>query len=325
MTEILEHQEAPMAMYRQALPLDSGRPFIADGGLETTLMFLEGIDLPYLAAFPLALTDAGRATLARYFAPYLTEARTREIGFVLDTPTWRANPDWAAKLGYTRERLREANLRAVAFAAELREAYASPSVPIVINGVIGPRGDGYAVADAMMAEDAASYHRLQIEAFRDSDADMVSAITMTYADEAIGIALAARECGLPVAISFTVETDGRLPSGQPLRDSVEETDVATGAHPAYYMINCAHPEHFEDALAQGGPWLDRIRGLRANASRKSHAELDASPELDSGDPEELAREYRALGSRLRHLTVFGGCCGTDHRHVRAICAACLSA
>ena len=314
-----------MAMYRQALPQDAGRPFIADGGLETTLMFLEGMDLPHLAAFPLALTDSGRATLARYFAPYLAEARAREIGFVLDTPTWRANPDWAVKLGYSRERLREANLRAVAFAAELREAYAFPSVPIVINGVIGPRGDGYAVADAMKAADAAGYHRLQIEAFRDSDADMVSAITMTYSEEAIGIARAARECGLPVAISFTVETDGRLPSGQPLRDAVEETDAVTDAHPAYYMINCAHPEHFAGALAEGGPWLDRIRGLRANASRKSHAELDASPELDSGDPEELGRQYRDLSSQLRRLTVFGGCCGTDHRHVRAICAACLSA
>jgi homocysteine S-methyltransferase len=314
-----------MAMYRQALPQDAGRPFIADGGLETTLMFLEGMDLPHLAAFPLALTDSGRATLARYFAPYLAEARAREIGFVLDTPTWRANPDWAAKLGYSRERLREANLRAVAFAAELREAYAFPSVPIVINGVIGPRGDGYAVADAMKAADAAGYHRLQIEAFRDSDADMVSAITMTYSEEAIGIARAARECGLPVAISFTVETDGRLPSGQPLRDAVEETDAVTDAHPAYYMINCAHPEHFAGALAEGEPWLDRIRGLRANASRKSHAELDASPELDSGDPEELGRQYRDLSSQLRRLTVFGGCCGTDHRHVRAICAACLSA
>jgi S-methylmethionine-dependent homocysteine/selenocysteine methylase len=311
-------------MYRQALPQHSGRPYITDGGLETTLMFLEGIDLPNLAAFPLALTDAGRATLARYFEPYLVEARTREIGFVLDTPTWRANPDWAAKLGYARDQLREANLRAVAFASELREAYASPSVPIVINGVLGPRGDGYVVGDAMTAADAAAYHRLQIEAFRDSDADMVSAITMTYADEAIGLALAARQCGLPAAISFTVETDGRLPSGQPLRDAVAETDAATGAYPAYYMINCAHPEHFEGALADGGPWLDRIRGLRANASRQSHAELDASPELDSGDPEEFGRQYRDLRSRLRHLTVYGGCCGTDHRHIGAICAACLS-
>jgi homocysteine S-methyltransferase len=312
-------------MHRQTLPHHAGRPFITDGGLETTLMFIEGIDLPYLAAFPLALTDAGRATLARYFAPYLDEARAREIGFVLDTPTWRASPDWAAKLGYSRERLREANLRAVAFAAELREAYASPAVPIVINGVLGPRGDGYAVGEAMTAADAADYHGLQMGAFRDGAADMASAITMTYANEAIGIALAARDCGLPVAVSFTVETDGRLPSRQPLRDAVEETDAATGGHPAYYMINCAHPEHFEGALAEDGPWLDRIRGLRANASRKSHAELDASPELDSGDPEELGRQYRDLRSRLRHLTVFGGCCGTDHRHVGAICAACLGA
>jgi homocysteine S-methyltransferase len=287
-------------------------------------MFRDGIDLPCFAAFPLLETGSGRSALARYFAPYLDEAASRGTGFVLDTATWRANPDWAAKLGYTTYALREVNRRAVAFAAELRLASRAPSAPIVLNGVIGPRGDGYVVADAMDASAAQDYHGLQIEAFRDSEADMASAITMTYAAEAIGIARGAREAGLPVAISFTVETDGRLPSGQPLREAVEETDAATEHYPAHYMINCAHPEHFEGALVAGEPWLDRIRGLRANASRKSHAELDAATELDSGDPEELGRQYRDLRTRLPRLTVFGGCCGTDHRHVGAICAACLS-
>ena len=313
-----------MTGFRTALPQLAGTPFITDGGLETTLVFQEGIELPAFAAFPLVLTETGRSALTRYFAPYLAEATSRGAGFVLDTATWRANPDWAAKLGYTTEELREVNRRAVAFAAELRRAHASPAVPIVINGVVGPRGDGYVVADVMKASEAESYHGLQIDAFRDSGAEMVSAITMTYAAEAIGIARAARNAGLPVAISFTVETDGRLPSGHSLREAVEETDAATGRYPAYYMINCAHPEHFEGALVAGEPWLDRIRGLRANASRKSHAELDAATELDSGDPEELGRQYRDLRKRLPRLSVFGGCCGTDHRHVGAICAACLS-
>ena len=305
------------------LPHLHGGNFLADGGLETTLVFLEGIDLPSFAAFPLALTEAGRETLARYFTPYLAEARNRSIGFVLDTPTWRANPDWAEKLGFSLDDVLEANRRAVSFAARLRDEVGDPSIPIVLNGVVGPRGDGYVVGSAMTAEEAARYHRPQIEALWDGGADMVSAVTMTYVEEAVGIARAASALGVPVALSFTVETDGRLPSGQGLKAAIEEADAATGKTPTYYMINCAHPDHFRDAIASGEPWLDRILGIRANASRKSHAELDASTELDIGDPAELGRQYRDLRSQLPKLRVFGGCCGTDHRHIMAICEACL--
>lgn len=305
------------------LPHLHGGNFLADGGLETTLVFLEGIDLPSFAAFPLVLTEAGRETLIRYFAPYLAEARNRSIGFVLDTPTWRANPDWAEKLGFSLDDVLEANRRAVAFAAQLRDEVGDPSIPIVLNGVVGPRGDGYVVGSAMTEDEAARYHRPQIEALRDGGADMVSAVTMTYVEEAVGIALAASALGVPVAVSFTVETDGQLPSGQDLKAAIEETDAATGKAPAYYMINCAHPDHFRDIIASGEPWLDRILGIRANASRKSHAELDASTELDIGDPAELGRQYRDLRSQLPKLRVFGGCCGTDHRHIAAICEACL--
>ena len=312
-----------MAIYRNSLPQLGGGIFLADGGLETTLVFLEGMDLPCFAAFPLVLSDSGRDALSRYFKPYIAEAQRRGVGFILDTPTWRANPDWGAKLGFSLEELLDANRGAVAFAAELRDAVRPPSIAIVLNGVVGPRGDGYIVNTAMSADQAARYHRSQIEALRDGGADMVSAITMNYVDEAAGIALAARDCGIPVAISFTVETDGRLPSGQPFKAAIEETDTVTGGCPAYYMINCAHPEHFKEVLAGDGAWLDRIRGIRANASRKSHAELDASTELDIGDPEELGQQYRHLGSQLPHLRILGGCCGTDHRHIRAISNACL--
>jgi homocysteine S-methyltransferase len=269
------------------------------------------------------LTESGREALTRYFTPYLAEAKRRGVGFILDTPTWRASPDWGERLGFSLEDLLEANRQSVAFIADLRERVGDGSIPIVLNGVIGPRGDGYVVGATMAADEAERYHRAQIEALRDGGADMVSAITMTYVEEAIGIARAAQSCGLPIVISFTVETDGRLPSGQPLRTAVEETDAATDRAPAYYMINCAHPEHFNSVLADSGNWLDRIGGIRANASRKSHAELDASTELDTGDPEELGQQYRDLRSKLRQLRVLGGCCGTDHRHVRAISEACL--
>jgi homocysteine S-methyltransferase len=314
-----------MAKYSNSLTLPqlTGGPFLTDGGLETTLVFLQGIDLPCFAAFPLVLSQSGQEALTHYFSPYLAEAKHRRVGFILDSPTWRANPDWGKKLGYNLEGLLEANRRAMSFVADLRETLGDAFLPIVLNGVVGPRGDGYVVKEAMTVDQAADYHRPQIEALRDGGAEMVSAITMTYAEEAIGIALAARDCDIPVVISFTVETDGRLPSGQPLKAAVEKTDAATGSVPAYYMINCAHPEHFQDALMEGGVWLDRIRGIRANASRKSHAELDASTELDIGDADELAQQYRELGSRMPGLRVLGGCCGTDHRHIIAICNTCM--
>lgn len=314
-----------MPRYRHALPQLGEGMFLTDGGLETTLVFHEGLDLPCFAAFPLLRDDAGRERLERYFAPYLAIARERGAGFILDTATWRANPDWAAKLGYGAEELDRLNGEAVALAMRLREAQGTEAPPIVINGVVGPRGDGYQAGERMTVAAAERYHGRQIATFAAADADMVSAITMTYPEEAIGIALAARAEGMPVAISFTVETDGRLPSGESLGEAIEQVEAATGGAPAYYMINCAHPTHFEHALTAGGAWLDRVRGIRANASALSHAELDAATELDPGDPADLAARYRALRARLRHLAVLGGCCGTDHRHVAAIGEACLAA
>jgi homocysteine S-methyltransferase len=250
-------------------------------------------------------------------------ARDRRIGFVLDTVTWRANRDWGARLGYPEAALAEVQRKAVDFALELRRDYASMDTPVVINGVVGPRGDGYKADTHMSVPMAERYHSAQIEAFRDTEADMVSAITITYPEEAAGIARAAQANGMPCVISFTVETDGRLPSGHTIGEAVGEVDAATGSFPAYYMINCAHPTHFESVLDVGAPWLDRIRGLRANASARSHAELDEATELDIGDRASLARSYRDLRHRLGRLSIFGGCCGTDHRHIAAICDACM--
>jgi S-methylmethionine-dependent homocysteine/selenocysteine methylase len=290
--------------------------YLTDGGLETSLLFDQGLDLPCFAAFPLLESDDGVAALRTYFAPFVALAREHGTGFVLDTPTWRANPDWAQRLGYSAAALDAANRRAVAFARELREEAAD--VPMLVDGVVGPRGDGYVAGEQMSAEEAERYHGPQVASL--DGADLVSAITMTYAEEAIGIARAATAAGVPAVVSFTVETDGRLPSGQALRDAVEQVEAETGGSPKHYMINCAHPTHFADAL-EPGQWLDRIGGLRANASRLSHAELDAADELDAGDPVELGEQYVALRSRLRSMRVLGGCCGTDHRHVGEVAAA----
>jgi S-methylmethionine-dependent homocysteine/selenocysteine methylase len=299
------------------LPQEGGDLFITDGGMETTLIFHQGLQLPSFASFVLLENDDGRKALRDYYEPYLAVAREHGVGAVLDTATWRANPDWGTQLGYSDERLADMNRRAVSVLEELRAAH--PEVEIVINGVIGPRGDGYVVSDLMTAEDAERYHQPQIATLSETAADMITGLTMTYADEAIGIARASRDAGLPVAISFTVETDGRLPSGQSLEDAISQVESESGGAPAYYMINCAHPTHFADVLEGAPAWTDRIRGLRANASKLSHAELDEAEELDEGNPAELGAEYRALRERLRKLNVVGGCCGTDHRHIGAIC------
>jgi homocysteine S-methyltransferase len=310
---------------RSVFPPSKGAVFLTDGGLETTLLFLKGIDLPCFASFPLLLSEDGRRELESYFEPYIRTAVERNVGFILDTPTWRANPDWGAKLGYSRKDLSEINRQSVAWAAMLRDKYASGGPQVVIDGAIGPRGDGYKPGEQMTGDEAQDYHSEQVDDFREAGADMVTAFTLNYAEEAMGIASAAQAADIPVVISFTVEADSRLASGETLQSAIERTDWATGDAPIYYMINCAHPTHFDSILSSAGAWTERIGGLRANASRKSHAELDESVELDSGDPVDLGQRYRGLRERLKNLSVLGGCCGTDHRHIVAICDACLPA
>lgn len=306
------------------LPQLTGRPFVSDGGMETWLVFHEGIALRDFAAFELMTTPEGRATLERWYRRHAAIAATHGAGFIFETPTWRANRDWGAGLGYDRAALRGINAEAVLFLHRLRDDLTAESgIQGIVSGCIGPRGDGYIPGDRMTSAGAAAYHSAQVEAFASAGADMVSAMTLSYAAEAAGIAHAATAAGIPCALSFTVETDGRLPSGETLREAIEAVDWETGGAVAYYMINCAHPTHFAETLAEEGPWKARIRGIRANASRMSHAELEASETLDDGDPEDLGARYKDLHALLPALAVVGGCCGTDHRHVEAVARACL--
>ncbi len=311
-----------MSKYRTNLPQLQDRLFLTDSGMETTLIFYDGIDLPYFASFSLMRTEEGIARTRSYYELHIAMAKANGLGFVLESPTWRASPDWGAKLGYAPDALAHANRACIELMADLRNRYETRDLPMVISGNIGPRGDGYKIDKAMSAAEAQDYHGWQVRVFRDTEADMVSAFTMNYVEEALGVTRAAKAEGLPIVLSFTVETDGRLPSGQSLRDAITQIDRETANAPAYYMINCAHPTHFEDALTRGEEWLLRVRGIRANASKRSHAELDEATDIDIGDPVELGRHYRDLRRRMRHLTVLGGCCGTDHRHVEQICLAC---
>jgi len=310
-----------MSKYRNRLPQLKDTLFMTDGGMETTLMFHDGIELPHFAAFDLLKDDAGIERLRRYFERYAAIAREHGLGLVLESPTWRASRDWGARLGYDADALADANRKAIGLLLEIREAWETPASPVVVSGNLGPRGDGYRADARMHAAEAADYHAAQIATFAQTDADMVAAFTINYVEEAIGIAQAAKAHAMPAAISFTLEIDGRLPSGDSLQRAIETTDKATGGYPVYYMINCAHPTHFSHVLHDGSGWCERIRGLRANASKRSHAELDESTELDEGNPRELGRQYRGMHALLPRLSVVGGCCGTDHRHVGEICRA----
>jgi homocysteine S-methyltransferase len=313
-----------MSKYRHALPQLGQRPFLSDGGLETTLIFHEGRELPQLAAFDLLKDAAGLEWLRRYFERYIDIARQHGAGFILETPTWRASSDWGRLLGYDTLALADANRIAIGLMLELRAAHETKDLPMVISGNLGPRGDGYRPDARMSIAEAREYHAGQVATFADTDADVVSAFTLNYIEEAVGIVQAARAARIPVVVSFTVETDGRLPTGDPLAEAILQTDAATGGYASYYMINCAHPTHFRHLFQDDAEWRNRIRGLRANASRRSHEELDESPDLDAGNPAELGAEYQELRALLPQLAVLGGCCGTDHRHVGEIAGCCVA-
>jgi len=314
-----------MSHIQSILPQLNGNIFLTDGGLETCMVFYEGFDLPYFAAFDLLKNDSGVDAMKRYFTKHMNVASRHGVGFVLESPTWRASSGWGRKMGYTEAAVTEANRKAIALLSTLRDEFDDSSIDIVISGCVGPRGDGYVVSDAMTVAEAEAYHAPQIVALKEGGADLISALTMNYVDEALGIVRASQATGIPVSISFTVETDGRLPDGSTLKAAIERVDRETGNTPAYYMINCAHPTHFAHLLESGGEWLLRIRGIRANASALSHAELDEAEELDDGDPIDLGTLYGRLKDMMPHLTVLGGCCGTDHRHIDAIAHACVTA
>lgn len=309
-----------MTAYRRELPQLAGEDFLTDSGLETDLLFNHGVDLPEFAAFPLIDSTTGRQLLQQYFAEHLSIAASHGVGVILEAPTWRASSRWGARLGYDAAALRAVNKRCVDLVTHVRT---NASVPVVVSAAIGPEGDGYRPSRFLTADEARAYHKPQLESLAEADVDMVHAMTMTYSNEAVGVVEAALAVGLPVAVSFTVETDGALPDGTALADALRAVDDATAGAPAYYGINCAHPTHFTDVLDIDAEWVPRVRSLRANASVMSHAQLDAAEQLDAGNPAELGRQYAALRGRHRNLTILGGCCGTDARHVRAIADACL--
>ena len=305
--------------------------FLTGAGTETYLVFQQGFDLPEFCAFVVHEDDEAWATLEKnYIAPTLRVAADNKCGLLFDALVWRAHPDFIARLGRDPSDLVSINQRAVARTQDCIERWRNASrdcdaPTVLITADIGPRGDGYQVEDAQIsAVRAREYHQAQLEVLSKTDVDIACALTMTTAEESIGIVQASMDCELPIIVSPTVETDGTLPDGTSLGDFITKVDDETDGEPLCYMVNCAHPTHLLPTLRQaagaGESWLRRFRGFRANASNKSHEELDNSTELDRGNVLELARHVASMCDEF-DLRVVGGCCGTDHEHLSAIMTA----
>lgn len=297
------------------LPQLNGQTMLTYTGMETDLIFTQGIDLPGFATFPLLETEAGCERLRGYYRDLIAVGQQTGHAVILEAPTWVANKDRAAALGYAEQSLRGLNIAAVKLVADIRESAGAPQTLLSAN--VGPRCDAYAPSTLMNAREAEAYHSVQMASFALTDCDFVSAFTLAYVDEATGIARAAQRQALPVVISFTVETDGRLPDGTELRQAILAVDAATADYVSYYMVNCAHADHFAAQLSNA-PWGQRIKGAVVNASRCSHAELDNATQLDDGDPVALGAQLARLARKYPHLTVLGGCCGTGMRHMLEI-------
>jgi len=308
-----------MTLYRKNLPQKSGELFLADAGVETDLIFNHGIDIREFAAHTLLPDAVGRKALADYFRGFLSLARDCNTGFILDTQTWKAHLHWADDLQATEYELRKANEDSVAFIAGIRREFSENKKPVVLNGVVGPTSDAYAPEDRVGAKKAEAYHSRQLGWLAETEVDMVTGMTFPRTDEAVGFVRAAANVGLPAVISFTVETDGLLPTGRPLGDAISMVDDSTAGAAAYFMVNCAHPDHFFH-IFDDSDWTRRVKGMRCNASRLSHAELDECEVLDDGNPVEFGMHYQEILKKMPWLNVFGGCCGSDLRHVTQIAA-----
>jgi S-methylmethionine-dependent homocysteine/selenocysteine methylase len=311
-----------VARYRNALPqVADGVTMLTDGGLETALTFRDGIDLPYNAACELLRSEHGMRVLLDYYDENAAIAAEAGLPFSVDSPTWRANPDWTTRLGYSRDEFVEVNREGVRMAQEVRRRHESITTPVVIAGVVGPRSAGFQPGERQSAGQAADYHFRQVDVLAGTEADYINALTLNYSAEALGIARAAEAAGIPAVISFTVETNGLLASGESLGEAIEVVEEGTDAYPAYYALNCVHPSHLPQALTSGAPWTRRIRAYRANSTRRSHREITAANNLDEGTPHELVEQFRELRESLPQLTVVGGCCGSGSGVTLAIAAA----
>jgi len=292
--------------------------YLAEGGQETEIMYRHGYDLPEFAMYPLLENPAAMADLKAMYARVLDAAAENGVNTILSGLDYRASPDWGAKLGYSRSALSDALQQCIAFLREVARPYEGQIDEILIGGIIGPRGDAYALNRTITAEEAEDYHGFQLGVLKSAKVDVVNAMTFNNIPEAVGVARAAAREGLPLGLGFTLTGDNRLKSGSSLKEAIESVDAAAGnAKPDYYGINCSHPLEFEPAL-EPGDWIKRLRSLRPNASAKDKIDLCKIGHLEDGDPVELGRQMGDLARRYPHIDIWGGCCGTWSPHLGEI-------
>lgn len=299
------------------LPSPNGPIFLTEAGIETYIEYKMGFPLKHFCLFDLLNNPRATAAITDYYRNLLDVAKTHKTGMILCGLHYRASPDWGALMEYTPEALAEINIRAVKLLQSLADAYRSDSLPVLISACIGPRGDAYQLNQTLTVESAEAYHTIQIQTVKDAGADIITALTLNSVDEAIGITKAAQTIGIPVVISFTVDETSRLKTGPSLKQAIEQTDAATNAGPTYYMLNCSHPVDFEPALEPGN-WITRLNGIRPNASALDKGTLCKLGHLEEGDPIALGQQMGTLASRFPHISVWGGCCGTDAVHINEI-------
>ena len=292
--------------------------YLTEGGVETEVMYKWGYELPEFAMFPLLDNPEADAVIRNMFRRYLDVAAEQNTGLLLNGHDYRASPDWAAKLGYSAEGLRDMQRRTIQFLDDMRTEYAGRVSDVYIAACIGPRGDAYGTGGEITVDEAEDYHSLQLQNLDGTAADMAVAATFNNIPEAIGVIRAASEKGMPIGVSLTLTPEGRLRSGPSLREAIENVDEATDGRAAWFGTNCSHPLEFEPALYDAGPWLERLRYIRPNAARMDKIALCSLGHLEDGDPVELGEQMGEVARRLPNADIIGGCCGTDERHLSEI-------
>lgn len=298
--------------------------YLSEGGTETELMYKYGFELPHFAMFPLLDNPDAESRMREMFGSYLEVAAKYKTGALMGGLDYRASPDWGELLGYSPDGLAEANLQSIDFLRDIAKEYVSAVPDILIQGLIGPRGDAYERNETITENEAEDYHCVQLETLKKADVDLALAITFNNIPESIGVARAAAKIGVPLAISLTLDSASKLNSGPGLVEAITTIDRETGRSPAFYLINCSHPVEYEPAIGPGD-WINRVRGVRPNASKMEKIALCKIGHLEEGDPVELGALCGDLARRYPHMDVWGGCCGTWSRHLDEIAKNVLTA
>ena len=306
-----------MVNHKSFPPQKEGRFYLSEGGTETELMYKYGFDLPHFALFPLLDNPDAALKMKEMFRSYLDVAARHKVCALMGGLDYRASPDWGELLGYSPEGLAEANIQSIEFLREIANEYASEIPEVLIQGLIGPRGDAYEKSETITENEAEDYHSVQLETLKKADVDFALAITFNNVMESIGVARAAAKIGVPLGISLSLDSSAKLNSGPSLAEAITAIDKETDQSPEFYLINCSHPQEYEPAI-EPGDWINRVRGVRPNASKMEKIALCQLGHLEDGDPVELGELCGDLARRYPHMDVWGGCCGTWSSHIDEI-------